>query len=276
MEFEKAIDNECAFQLGDDAKVCSPTEILEKLNELVVQFTKTRCKNDICIIESLKKKYNCASESCVLVQSDIKNHLEPHHVKQILKERFRAVGPRNSTAWLSNFDIDDCLKQIEQKYNDQHFLHIPYQMIDFEKMGTELDKLDWPAKYNEGYRCFGTVVNVDYSTGQGIHWFAIFGDFRGDKWTIEYFNSSGERPMDEITMWLKKVKLLWSKAMNHDIFDIMVSNIQMQRDSHSCGVYSLYYIISRISDIPWTYFRDNRVPDEVMHKFRNYLFRDEL
>jgi hypothetical protein len=54
-----------------------------------------------------------------------------------MKEYFKPEGPRDSTKWFSNTDIDSVLAQIQKKYIDKHFLHVPYQMIDFEKIQSE-------------------------------------------------------------------------------------------------------------------------------------------
>lgn len=276
MEFSEHIDIDCAFNINSKSGVCSDKKVINKLHKFTVNFDKN-VKTPSDVINSLKKKYNCNSESCIFVQGEISDVLNSSEIQHHLKYRFKPKGPRNTTEWLSNIDIDDVLAQIEQKYSDRKFLHIKFQMIDFEQTGSELGILDFAKKYKEGYRTFGTVVNTDYSTGNGIHWFAIFGDFSDnkDKFTIEYFNSSGEPPMDEIIVWFKKVKHQWGENFNKPIEDIIVSKIQHQKDNHSCGPYSLYYIISRLDGISYENFRNNRIPDSVMHKFRKYLFRDE-
>jgi hypothetical protein len=81
-------------------------------------------------------------------------------------------------------------------------------MIDFEITNSELATFDWRQLYKQGFRTFGSVINTDKSTGGGIHWFAVFGDFRdASAPTIEYFNSSGKMPMNEIIYWMnKKIK----------------------------------------------------------------------
>lgn len=273
MEFKNDLDNNCGFHVEKKGEFCSPSEIVDKLSELaeVKNSAVKNPKDEKTILENLKKKYACSDEICILKKADIPNALE------IINENFKPEGPANTFEWLSNIDIDKVLTQIEKKYINKKFLHIPYQMIDFEKTKSILGELDWPAKYNEGYRTFGTVVNTDTSQGRGIHWFAIFGSFQdSDKeFTIEYFNSSGEPPYDEIMLWMKKSKHKWQYAFEKPIKDIIVTRIVNQIGDNQCGVYSLYYIISRLNDTKYMYFKHNKIGDKTMDLFRKYLFREK-
>ena len=64
------------------------------------------------------------------------------------------------------------------------------------------------------------------------------------------------------------------KTLNKKVNDIIVTKIVNQVDNHSCGSYSLYYIISRLDGIPYKHFSNIKIGDETMHKFRKeHLFR---
>ena len=72
---------------------------------------------------------------------------------------------------------------------------------------------------------------------------------------------------------MKKTRMLLEKEFpEKNITEIIASKNEHQKDKHSCGVYSLYYIISRLSHIPYEYFQSNIVKDTLMHKYRNFLF----
>jgi len=275
MEFKHELDNECAFHVESNEGFCSPKELVDKLKK----FSETRDdkldKVKKTSLEILKAKYNCDSETCILNQYDVKRYVDPNMIERALKENFKPIGPRMNKDWLSNFNIDEVLRQIQKKYKDKHFFHVPYQMRDFEKTNSELANLDWESKYKRGYRTFGTVMNTDYSDGNGIHWFAIFGDFLDDNkcYTIEYFNSSGELPLPEVSSWMKRFK--HSLNLDKPVKDIVVTRIENQKSTSECGLYSLYYIISRLDGIPMEWFKKNRVKDSTMYTFRQYLFREE-
>lgn len=269
MEFSKSV-SECAFHINSDT--CLEDKVINELTTFATNIKSIK-GNPTTVIKKLKKEYNCTNESCLLTQTEIVNKLGNDVVEKQLRERFKPEGPYNSNEWFSNFNIDDVLSQIETKYRYKKFLHISFQMRDFEKSGGELSKIDLVQKYKEGIRCFGVVFNTDYSHGNGLHWFAIFGDLNKEPFTIEYFNSSGEEPLPEISKWMKDTKNKF-KLAGKDANDIVVTKIVNQRDNHSCGSYSLYYIISRLDGVDSTYFTNNKIGDELMHEFRkNYLFR---
>lgn len=278
MEFRDEIDNECGFHIKRKGSFCAPDDIVDKLKETLTGIEKLdppNSKNDKKLLDTLKSKYNCDTEICILNQPEIKQIIGAEPVSQIITEHFKPEGPRDNNKWFSNTDIDTVLLQIKKKYKDKKFLHIEFQMIDFEKTKSELAKLDWPAKFNEGYRTFGTVFNTDTSRESGQHWFAVFGSFEDDspEFTLEYFNSSGELPMNQISMWMKRVKHEWQPRFNKPIKDIIVTRIENQKDNWNCGSYSLYYIISRLNGTPYRYFKNNAIGDDNMQEFRKYLFR---
>ncbi len=284
MEFKNEIDDECGFHVIKTEGFCSPPSVVNKLKILTKKVSNEDSqitvdfdiiKNNNNVLDVLKERYNCDSESCVLNNHEVKRYVNPDTIDTVLKENFKPLGPRLTKEWLSNFDIDDVLDQVKKKYERRNFFHIPFQMRDFEKTGGELAKFNWSDEYAAGFRTFGTVMNTDYSTGKGIHWFAIFGDFSDDLevFTVEYFNSSGELPLPEVTAWMKKFK--HSLNFSKPVKDLVVTRIINQQSSSECGLYSLYYIISRLHGVPWEWFSKNRVKDKVMYEFRKYLFRDK-
>lgn len=288
--------NECSwdkFKKGGEITVCSSPEVIKKMAEFLKSLGENikdddinNVKNRMKIVEKLKEKSGCDSESCAVQDKDFTEFAGPSVVKKNIAENFKSRGPANSTTWLSNFDIDETLEEIKKTYNDEKFWNIPFQMRDFKdnrpspgastfQKNSNLETFDFRQKYSEGYKCFGVVLNTDRSSGSGQHWFCLFIDARdSDKITIEYFNSTGEEPLTEIQAWLSKTRLLLEKHFpNREINVIKASQTEHQTDDHSCGVYALYYIISRVAKIPYKYFQDNIVQSTRMHKFRQFLFR---
>jgi hypothetical protein len=263
MEFK--IDNDCSFDKTVVSEFCSPEEIVDKLKQITQVSTQ----------DEMKEKYNCDTEVCILNHPEVKQQLGHDIIEDIFTKHFKPLGPRDNNKWFNNTDIDSVLEQIQRKYTDKHFLHIEFQMSDFEKTGTALATLDWPSKYKEGFRSFGTVFNTDTSSGSGEHWFAVFACFddNANEFTIEYFNSSGELPMNPIAKWMKRVKHEWQIHFDKPISDVVVTRIVNQEDNWNCGSYSLYYIISRLDGVPYQYFKNNKIGDEKMQLFRKFLFR---
>lgn len=257
-------DSECAHHI--DRKVCTPTDYLKKMIGSSV-------KNPERSLEKLKQMTGCKSEVCVVERSDSISYTEKQH---ILKEFFKPLAPKTDTEWLSNFDIDDVLDQIEKKYPS--FLHIDFHMRDFEIFkppSKNLTNLNIQEELRKGKTTWGVVFNTDYSSGNGIHWFSLFGDFSRKPYTIEYFNSSGQWPLSEIESWMSKTSAKWSIELGETVDTVVVSRVQYQEDNHSCGTYALYYIMSRLAGTELSYFTSNRavVNDNLMYIFRRYLFR---
>ena len=295
MEFNEELETDCSFDIDRSKGYCLPDDVILKINQILLNSKKINSNNyfiddlsdndndndnidrseliDIReLIDKIKKENKCDTEICILKKSKIKNMLGYDEVNDLLQKYFKPMGPKFSNEWLSNVEIDVALSQFRKKFKEKHFFHIPFQMRDFEKKNTELARLNWEQEYAYGYRTFGTIINTDYSNGQGIHWFAIFGDFldNSEEFTIEYFNSSGELPLIEISVWMKKMERLLNFKKN--IKSIVVTRIKNQKDSSSCGVYSLYYIYLRLNNIPYKWVSENVIGDKKMKLFRQALF----
>ena len=277
MELPEKI-SECAFY--NKNIVCSSDNIVNKMKDFLnnsgISISNNNKEN---IVEKIKDITNCDNESCVLKNLKFSNFVGNEKIEKELEENFKPDGPALTFDLLNNINIDDVLEQFTKAYKKENFLHIPFQMRDFAKYEDEyrrdrnLNTIDLSQKFNDGMKCFGVVINTDYSTGRGIHWFSIFGDFRKKPYTIEYFNSSGNLPIIEISIWMKNIKTKLSRELDVEINDIIVSRIAHQTGDNACGVYSLYYILSRLEKIPYEYFASNRIPDELMDTFRQVFFR---
>jgi hypothetical protein len=215
------------------------------------------------IVEHVKSKVGCGdnADSCLI--SKVGNFLSRADL-----ERFNPTGPWNSTNWLSNDDIDGVLSLYEKKF--PRFKHIPFQMRDFQKSANELSEADWEDIYNN-YDAVGWVFNTDTSGGPGQHWVSTFIDLRGG--TVEFFDSAG-RKYKEFTEFVIETTHTLSEISGKKFRDVFVAKIEHQKKNTECGVYSLYFILSRLHGIPYTAFEFTPVPDDQMVQFRKYLFRN--
>ena len=285
--------SECAHDI-EQKSVCSSDVVVEKMRVFAKQPAGVSKEN---AVQAAAKKTGCITESCVLNNRQFVEFAGENVIKMVLNMNFKPSGPSDSFDWLSNSNIDQVLDQVERKYKDKKFLHIPFQMRDFEKtkmtnedvrsakerlspfdlervLMKNLANIDFAEKYKLGIRRFGVVFNTDASVGRGQHWYSLYGDMSTTPIVIEYFNSSGEQPQSEIQIWLDMTKHRLQKDLGKDV-KVVVCAKQHQTDEHSCGAYALYYIMSRLSGIPYQTFHDTLVPDELMHKFRKHLFRRE-
>lgn len=211
-------------------------------------------------------------ESCVLSNNNIKSMIGADLVKHNFDINFNPKGPASSTEWLSNSHIDNVLDQAAKYY--EGFAHINFQMSDFAENDDpdSLQNIDLAKLYNK-YKSFGVVINTDVSGGSGEHWFCIYGTFDKKGITLEYFNSSGEPPILSVDIWLKETAEKLKKTLNVPV-KIIRHMVPHQTDNHSCGPYSLYYILSRLSGVPSDVFDKKIIPSKLMVKFRKQILRD--
>ena len=221
----------------------------------------------------MKERMNCKSESCILKSKEFREFAKVSGIDELLNEFFKPSGPSQDFGLLSNVNIDGVLDQLEKQFKG--FLHIPYQMRDFDTIGTELARVDLAAQFKNGKTSFGVVLNTDWSSGRGIHWYCIFGHIVNKNVIIEYFNSSGLEPLPETQAWIQKTKHYLT--MNGLPTEVKYSTgIQFQNDDHSCGVYCLMYIWLRLEGVPHSWFTADNFDDSFMHKARKILFRHEV
>lgn len=282
---EKILGNagsECSITNEEDKTTC--VAHIPKVKSIITEAAGT--KNMQQAMEKLKQETGCDNGICVLrSHSEIKAKLGDEFVENLIKKYFKPPGPAESTGLLSNFNIDDVLDQLADKYKD--FYHIPFQMRDWHN-NPEFKEINLARDvFDRRYRRFGVVFNTDFSTGRGIHWFCVYGELSEDgEITIEYFNSSGQEMLPEIQDWINHAVISLEKNLKgrktketgilvNNVRSIWVSNAPLQEDQHSCGVWSIFYILMRLMGYKYSWFSAKNVNDAVMLKMREYLFIDE-
>ena len=282
--------SECGLDVSDGGivTVCSTKSAIKEMKKVLEErrVNTSPLVTDKAVVDAMKEELNCKTEKCVLTNPKF---VKPE-IKQIIQEsisRLKPKGPANTTALLNNTNIDGILKRLTRKF--KKFYHMGFQMIDFagekdskgnwKNVGrtvltpTELGTIDMVKDVIEkGYESFGVVLNTDVRTGGGIHWFSLYAQFNVDPITLEYFNSSGNKPVRQIQEWLAKTEDA-IRASGRKVSVIALSGVVHQKDSDTeCGLYSLYYIWNRLKGVPAINFQKKRIPDSMMIKFRPHLF----
>lgn len=185
---------------------------------------------------------------------------------------------------LSNTDVDTILTQWSIGYPG--FYAYSFNMLDYAENSFRngevvigqpdtLATVD-PVKVFEEHTCCGCIINSDRYKGPGKHWMALFADNRGAVPTVEFFNSSGRVPAPEWISWMNRAALAIEeirKRKGQNIrCKIVTYNKVHQYSMTECGVYSLFYVYSRIKGIPIDYFKAHVIKDELMFEFRAHLF----
>lgn len=183
----------------------------------------------------------------------------------------------NPNEWLSSIDIENVEKQYMKLFNRYKFLGcIP---IDFDlksKSGKCLVNMLCSLKIkdliSQGFYQYGIVFNTDKHDGPGQHWFALYCDIRPELeyGRITYFDSYATKPESEIKILMSRWK---SEIDSLNLFkkplELSRNTTKHQYKDSECGMYSLYFHYCCLLEIPM----DERIPDEVINKFRQLLFK---
>lgn len=183
----------------------------------------------------------------------------------------------NRYEWLSSDDIAAVEKEYMRLVKDYSFLGtVP---IDFDLHAetgeclvstlcqTRLDKL-----YAKGFTKIGIIFNTDPHDGPGEHWVALFADLRPELEyaRITYFDSYAQKPEKEIQTLMRRWKKQWDAQGVHTKPTVLTYNkTRHQYKDSECGMYCLYFHYCCLFGIPM----DERIPDDMVNRFRNLLFR---
>jgi hypothetical protein len=241
--------------------------------------------------ENMSRIPKCDQETCWLKNIPLSEKDKNMIQAQLFVPPKPSEWDDKPNTWLTNFDIENVLRQYEKSYPQFNF--IGPSPIDYDTKPNKTDcvcnklcKFSVEKQFNQGKKKIGVVFNLDTHTKGGSHWVAMFIDLEDN--FLYYFNSTGEDMQPQLIkfkdMVLSQGKNLFGKEM-----DFYVNTFEHQRSNTECGMYCLYFIITcllRESDIfkkqitglskkqLVSYFSGNkRIPDSLVEDYRKELFR---
>ena len=276
---------------GIKGETCYTKKILQKIKMAYNRSheNKINTNEPHMILDELKLRLKkiCPREDCWL-------KLLPESQQTFLQQRvFRPFHPKewnnNPDEWLSNFDILKVLKQYEQSDDDFEFLGP--SPIDFDKRipnGLSKTKCVWSEICNfqlssyikKGTKKIGMVFNLDEHDESGSHWVSLYVDIPHK--IIFYFDSALNDTPPEIEVLAQRV-LEQAKQLGLS-FAYQKNTVQHQFSNTECGMYSLFFLITLITEkwggegkqmsIPSCLqrFKSQRIPDKIVSKFREHYF----
>ena len=242
------------------------------------------------LLDNFRKVYNSEHEDKIKDSDDVWSELKRKMHSKCKTGRVECIvahlmnrpkAPQswmvNPTEWLSSIDIENVEKEYMKLFKKYKFLGcIP---IDFDlksKTGKCLVNFLCSLKIkdliSQGFYQYGIVFNTDKHDGPGQHWFALYCDIRPELeyGRVTYFDSYASKPESEIKVLMSRWKTeidslnLFKKPM-----ELSRNTTKHQFKDSECGMYSLYFHHCCLLEIPM----DERIPDEVINKFRQLLFK---
>lgn len=237
------------------------------------------------MIRRLAASLGCSSEYCLLNQNEVKGVLADTEIDKE-KRRFKVRGPRLTDIgtdgekhayrtllqWSEIFDffypfphvILSDTESSEQKFNSKEFMKIIVEQYPVVRVVAA----DMSIKIKTG-------------TTHGWHAVVILIDMRGsidEEWTVEYFDSTGFPPTDEISNVMESLasdleKFRKKIRQSGETNTIVVSGkLTHQLTVSECGMHALIYIRRRLEGINYRMFSKYKIPDNFAKEFRRNIF----
>lgn len=279
---------ECAIFLNKKAnEPCSDDATVAKIGD----FLNIHETGGEAILDKAMERTNCDSEKCVIKK--LTRDLGVQKVNTLLATRFKLEGPTDNSL-LNNYNIDDNMKLFSSRYpeffpynfNMRNYREFSFSNGRVQNTPDTLETIMVADLIKKGFKCCGVVINTDLYENNGQHWMAMFADWRDpSKSTVEFFNSSGNSPQAEFVLWMERTRdALMSAGMTIRPFKdysgkmsdlARVTNRRHQQSTTECGLYSLFYIYSRLCGIKPEFYMTHFIPDQLMFEFRQHMFSGE-
>lgn len=215
--------------------------------------------NKYDLIDEIQKKLNCKKsvDFCVL------NKKTPFYEE--IKSFFKPKSP-GSKKWLSTLDIKSVMEQYMLAY--PNFIFYGPLPLDFADIKSDLRYINL-KKLSKNKKKIGFIFNLDYSYESGSHWVSLFIDLENK--TVCFFDSYGDPPPKEIKTFINNI-ITSGRSNKLNIKKIINTNVHQKQNNH-CGIYSIYFLVSRLKGKSCDMVFDKIIRDEEMGKYRKFFFR---
>ena len=234
-------------------------------------------KDPKIIWDSFKKfmENSCKNEICWLKQKFMENNIDNELLTYTFAPKSPVKWKENHTTWLNSTDIERVMAQYEHAY--PCFRFIGPTPIDFNKrlynkscVWDDLCNFDLIRYINKGVNKIGIIFNTDPHTKGGSHWISMFINVK--KGFIFFFDSNGTKAPKEVDQLSDKII---KQASTKGIKLIYDQNYPFnhQEGNTECGMYSLFFIISLLSDAKdCNFFKTTKIKDDDMENLRDKYF----
>lgn len=234
-----------------------------KINPIAVAFSNDTEALRRLLWKELQIRFEpfCATnESCWLDNIELSSCLQkdPEMFTAINYFTLKPKGTVGKHDWLSNMEIDYVMHQYAIAF--PFFKYIGCFPSDHYKLHK------FPCHLLDTEGCYAVIFNLDETNQPGSHWVAVFMErFEDGSLLVEFFDPTGDKPIKNIRQFLElpcfdgAIKIINKKAH--------------QKGNNECGVYSIFYVLSRLEGYTMEEINQRRIPDRVMNEYRKNLFR---
>lgn len=213
---------------SDKIKTSNPKRIYDALRKRL-----THCEKEDCWIEEIK-------------DPRIRNQLD----RILFAPDSPAEWKRDQTAWLSNYDIRNVLRQYEIAYPEFALLGptpINYDTVldDGKCVWQDLCRLSLKDLLARKKTKLGTVFNLDKHDQPGSHWVSLFVD--SDEHKIIYYDSAVNDCPKEVDRLIDEICKQGADLEVPIHYDVIKNDYKHQTTNTECGMFSIFFIVTMIT-----------------------------
>jgi hypothetical protein len=280
--------NKCKPGLkGFIGNTCFTKDIVEqiKYHYNINATRKITVKKPNKILEHIKNDTKCNDEQCWM--KVLPKHLQDNIVNYLYRPIYPKKWNKNKNEWLSNFDMLAVIEQYEEVYTQFKFIGPTFidfdtKLYNYKCVENDLCNFNINTYLKNKQTKIGIIFNLDKHYENGSHWVSLFVDLEHN--FIFYFNSTGEETPPEIDALINRIiKQSNEKGIK---MDYKFNALEHQLEDTECGMYSLFFIISMLTDSiggdetqpllelkdKIRFFTKTRIPDKDMEKLRDKYY----
>jgi hypothetical protein len=281
-----------------------------KPDKIIYKKTDAIAKLSLMLNEKIKpvcddKQYWCWPGTISKIASSANDTKTKEIIKMIETEELRPEMPiewyANSREWLSNYDIEDVMKQYDKDRTYKYaFLGVyPIDFSEEDKFGrclySKICSLDVKKYINKKIKYLGLITNLDKHNQSGSHWTSTFIiiDPRNKCYGAHYYDSNAIAIPAYIKRFINNIKERLLVIYPNSKFKITYNTIRHQKKNTECGMFSMTHQIRWMNSLlkykelklPDPYKDENflkcitnnkNITDDIMNENRKYLYRPNL
>ena len=237
----------------------------KKYNDSVTSVDKKKIKLSLKkkkLLEEIRKVYKGTHESR-WIDSEYTDDLSAT-VKDNLKQNFVPSTPRdwivNNKKWLTNWDIENVIKQYEQQYSSFKFIGVhPIDFASKDRFGQEcvsptICSLNVTNLIRNEKSKLAFVFNLDRHDQSGSHWVTLLCNLSPTNYNFGCFfiDSTGAQVPTQIWSLMKNIEkqvldYFTKRKIRTKKFTLFQNRKEYQKENTECGMFAIYFITKFIT-----------------------------